>query len=112
MRTKLYPMGLLNLSETDFVKVSVGNCLLHASLKIVRLCKKNKIAVTFENPLRSQMWWVPSMQRLARYAQRGTSSTRASVVRIASTHRHRTRCISGLVAPRARVGEERFLVLS
>ena len=69
MRTKLYPLGLPNLSDADFVKVSVGNCLLHASLKVVRQCRKNKVAVTFENPLRSQMWWVPSMQRLARSAQ-------------------------------------------
>ena len=61
LRTEEYPNGLPHLTGDLAARVDSANRLYHQTTAMLRLCIKNNVLWSIENPGRSYMWLTPSM---------------------------------------------------
>ncbi len=70
LRTRSHPFGRPDLTEAQRHKVGVHNELLAFTCRVLRFCRRHKIAVSLENPASSKLWRMPPIAQESRDAKR------------------------------------------
>ena len=70
LRSETHPAGLPGLQGLDKVRVEAANAIYSCCALAAAYCARHDILFIFENPLRSIMWHLDAMKKLAPFFQR------------------------------------------